>query len=61
MQDHGNGGDISDHLSLLYSPRAIDLMLEALDHGPEGDYRANNPHVTGRVLPFWGKIGKNGK
>jgi hypothetical protein len=33
-------------------------MLEALDHGPDGDYRANHPHVTGRVLPFWGKIGK---
>ena len=61
VQDHGNGGDISDHLSLLYSPRAIDLMLEALDHGPEGDYRTNNPHVTGRVLPFWGRIGKKGK
>ena len=57
IQDHGNGLDLSDHLAILYSPRALDLMLEALDHGPDGDYRARHPHVTGCVLPLWGRVG----
>lgn len=58
VQDEGNGRDFSEHLALLYSPRALDIALEALDHGPEGDYRRRRPTVRGAVVPLWGAVGK---
>lgn len=58
VQDHGNVRDFSEHLALLYSPRALDLALEALDHAPAGNYRARTPHVTGTVIPLWGPLGR---
>ncbi|MGO1950939.1 MAG: esterase/lipase family protein [Mycobacteriaceae bacterium] len=60
LQDHGNTGDKSDHMSMLYSPRSLDLILERLsdsDSGEEGAYRRDNPQVTARVLPLLGEIG----
>lgn len=60
LQDDGNQRDLSDHLSMLYSPRAVDLILERLadsDSGEEGGYRRTNPAVTARVLPVLGKVG----
>jgi triacylglycerol lipase len=56
VQEHGNRFDFSEHLALLYSPRALDLLREALDHGSRGDYRAATPHVHGAVLPLWGGV-----
>jgi triacylglycerol lipase len=58
VQEHGNRYDFSEHLALLYSPRAVDLVLEALHHGAAGDYRAATPHVRGTVLPLWGGVRK---
>ncbi|HJC84204.1 MAG TPA: alpha/beta fold hydrolase [Candidatus Corynebacterium faecigallinarum] len=59
-----NPTDMSDHLSLLYSPRTLDLILERLsdsDSGEDGAYRRDHPMVTGRVLPLLGLIGKAGQ
>lgn len=56
VQEHGNRRDFSEHLAIMYSPRTIDLILETLDDGEPGDYRARTPHVTGTVLPLWGEV-----
>ncbi|AGP31627.1 esterase/lipase family protein [Corynebacterium terpenotabidum] len=56
VQENGNRLDFSEHLSLLYSPRCIDLVRECLDDGPAGAYRSRTPHVTGTVLPFLGAL-----
>lgn len=59
-----NPTDMSDHLSLLYSPRTLDHILERLsdsDSGEDGAYRRDHPMVTGRVLPLLGLIGKAGQ
>lgn len=58
VQEHGNRYDFSEHLALLCSPRAVDLVLEALDHGVPGGYRATTPHVSGAALPLWGGVRK---
>ncbi len=51
----GNIKDFSDHLSILYSPRVLDLILEALSPNPE-DYRSAHPTVTGGMLPGFGQF-----
>jgi triacylglycerol lipase len=64
VQSDGNAGDWSDHLSVCYSPRTLDLVLERLsdsDTGASGAYRAATPHVVARVLPVLGQIGKRGR
>lgn len=61
VQSDGNSGDWSDHLSLCYSPRTLDLILERLsdsDTGEDGGYRRRTPHVTARVLPLLGRVGR---
>lgn len=61
VQSDGNAGDWSDHLSVCYSPRTLDLILERLsdaDSGDDGAYRRTHRHVTARVLPLLGRIGK---
>lgn len=60
VQDHGNRTDLSEHLALMYSPRAVDLTLEALDDGADGQYRGSHPHVTAAVAPLWGRVGGRG-
>lgn len=58
VQEHGNRRDFSEHLALMYSPRALDLALEALDDGEPGAYRDATPHVIATVLPLWGEVGQ---
>jgi len=48
--------DISDHLSILYSPAAIDLVHEALHPEGKDAYRRDNPRVRATVLPFLGEL-----
>ena len=51
----GNIKDYSDHLAILYSPRVIDMVLEALYSG-EDDYRETHPRITGGwVVPGFGQ------
>ncbi|MBF4552832.1 esterase/lipase family protein [Corynebacterium suicordis] len=50
----GNIKDYSDHLAILYSPKVIDLILEAVHPGPD-DYRDTHPEVTGWVIPGFGR------
>lgn len=60
VQADDNGRDWSDHLSVCYSPRTLDLIVERLsdsDTGDDGGYRDRNPHVTARVLPVLGAVG----
>lgn len=54
LQDD-NPWDFSDHLSILYSPRALDLILEVLDEDPL-EYRNSHPSVRGTVLPTFGQV-----
>lgn len=58
VQEHGNTRDFSEHLALLYSPCALDLALEALDHAPEGEYRSRRPYIAATVWPLWGGVGR---
>ncbi|MEJ6549210.1 alpha/beta fold hydrolase [Corynebacterium sp. USCH3] len=63
VQADGNSRDWSDHMSLPYSPRAFDLILEQLsdsDSGRDGAYRDTHPHVTARVLPVLGQLRQRG-
>ncbi|MBC2682273.1 esterase/lipase family protein [Corynebacterium anserum] len=50
----GNVKDFSDHLAILYSPRVVDLILEAL-HPGEDNYRDTHPEVSRWVLPGFGE------
>lgn len=50
----GNVKDFSDHLAILYSPRVVDLVLEAL-HPGEDDYRKTHPEVSNWVFPWFGE------
>lgn len=50
----GNIKDFSDHLAILYSPRVVDLVLEALHDGDE-DYRTTHPEVSTWVVPWFGE------
>ncbi|RAV33076.1 esterase/lipase family protein [Corynebacterium heidelbergense] len=52
----GNVKDFSDHMAVLYSPKVLDLVLEALEG--EESYRPGHPHVTGTVVPFLGSMPK---
>ncbi|WP_312977778.1 alpha/beta fold hydrolase [Corynebacterium sp.] len=63
VQSDGNARDWSDHLSLCYSPRTFDLILERLsdsDNGSPGDYRKTHPHVIARVIPVLGQLRQRG-
>ncbi|MGP5928505.1 esterase/lipase family protein [Corynebacterium glyciniphilum] len=63
VQSDGNARDWSDHLSLCYSPRTFDLILERLsdsDNGSAGAYRKSHPHVIARVLPVLGQLRQRG-
>lgn len=53
VQDHGNTRDFSDHLSILYSPRTAEIILDTLSEDPS---RQRRPSARGLVLPFLGKI-----
>ncbi len=57
VQD-GNPLDLSGHLAMLYSPRVVDLILEALEPGEDGPaaYRAAHPLKRGVVLPMMGEF-----
>lgn len=50
--------DLSGHLAMLYSPRVVDLILEALEPGEDGPatYRAAHPLKRGVVLPLMGEF-----
>ena len=50
----GNIKDFSDHLAILYSPRVVDLVLEALHDGDE-NYRDTHPEVSSWVVPWFGE------
>ena len=52
LQD-GCPQDASEHLSMTFSPRALDEVLAALD---DGDYRATHPPVCRPVAPFTGRL-----
>lgn len=54
VQDHGNSRDFSDHLSILYSPRTAEILLDTLSGGPS---RLRRPTARGFVVPLLGKIG----
>lgn len=63
VQSDGNARDWSDHLSVCYSPRTVDLILERLsdsDTGEPGAYRKAHPHVVARVLPVLGQLRQRG-
>lgn len=63
VQSDGNSGDWSDHLSICYSPRSFDLILERLsdsDSGEDGAYRRAHPHVVARVVPVLGQLLQRG-
>lgn len=58
VQDHGNSRDFSDHLSVLYSPRTAQIVLEQLSDGSgTGSVPRPRPSARGMVLPFLGKVG----
>jgi triacylglycerol lipase len=67
VQSDGNARDWSDHLSVCYSPRTVDLILERLTDsdsaasGDSGSYRDTHPHVVARVLPVLGMVGRKGR
>lgn len=50
----GNVKDFSDHLTVLYSPTVLALVLEAL--GAPEDYLAANPPSSRMVLPGLGEL-----
>lgn len=52
LQD-GCASDKSEHLSMTFSPRVLDLVMEALD---DGDYRSAHPDVCVPVAPFTGAL-----
>ncbi|KAB1504330.1 alpha/beta fold hydrolase [Corynebacterium sp. 320] len=58
VQDEGNIFDWSSHLSMLYSPRVVDLVKEALhpDAGGRAAYRTANPYKRGVVVPMMGAV-----
>lgn len=47
--------DFSDHLAVLYSPRIVDFIEEALSDDAES-YRTEHPYVSRTVLPFLGAV-----
>ena len=53
-----NPFDLSGHLAMLYSPRVVDLILEALAPGDDGPaaYRTANPLKRSMVLPLMGEF-----
>lgn len=58
VQDEGNRWDFSGHLSMLYSPRTVDIVKEALTPGDDGpaEYRRTHPWTRGVVLPMLGAV-----
>lgn len=52
LQD-GCASGKSEHLSMTFSPRVLDLVMEALD---DGDYRSAHPDVCVPVAPFTGAL-----